>query len=99
MVFVADQQLQRVFARRQGQFGFRLALAEMQNLFACRQGRIQQRQRGDIYQQVMMAGRGHINPGRRHAHAFQAKSHGKGLADAGAILRRDEVHLGAFRRG
>ncbi len=82
-----------------GQFGFPSWPSEMQNLLACRQGRIQQRQRGDIHQQVMMAGRGHINPGRRHAHAFQAELHGKGLADAGAILRRDEVHLGAFRRG
>ena len=39
MVLVTDQQLQRVGARRQGQLGFRLALAEMQNLLACRQGR------------------------------------------------------------
>ena len=80
-----------------GPFGFRLAPLPKCRICSRLAGRIQQRQRGDIHQQVMMPGRGHINPGRRHAMPFRPNLTVKvwpTLAPSCGVMK---YHLGAFK--
>ena len=51
-----------------------------------------------VDQQVVVAGVFLVDPGRSHAHAFQAKADHEFFAHSFAVLGRDDVRLGAFGR-
>ena len=48
-----------------------------------------------VDQQVVVTGFLLVDASRGHAHALETKQHGDVLTDCGAVLRRDDVDLGA----
>ncbi len=99
MVAVANNELQRVLARRQRQLRFRLPLAEVLHVLVHRQRRFGLLALWQIRidQDVVMPGRRLVRSSGRDFYAFHTHRHLDRAADGGAILRRDEEHLRILR--
>ena len=95
---VRQQQLQRVFAGRQRQRGFGLALAEVDVVSIGGQRQRKIGGRIGVEDQVMVPGVVELDAGGRDAHALQAEHHGDRSLDLRAVLRRNDVDLGAGGR-
>lgn len=75
MVFIAEQKLQRMLARRQRDGGFRLPLAVMDVMLVFGNSGIQIRNRG-IDEQMMMPAVRLVGAGRNDVDALGAEFHG-----------------------
>src|ERR1700734_178049 len=95
---VREHQLQRVLARRQGPRRLGLALAEMPQLVGRRHRRIEfQLAEVHVDQQMVMTRVVEFDARRRDSHPFQSEAHGDRSLHRGAVLGRDEIHLGVGR--
>jgi hypothetical protein len=99
MQHVAENELQRVLARRQLELYLGLAETEMPDRVRGWQGHIERRELVDVDEQVVMPRVRQIDTCRRDTHAAQAEPHGHRRGDGGAVSRRLEVDLSALRRG
>src|SRR5437588_415313 len=97
VVLVAEQQLQRMVARRQCNLDFGLASTEMQMVRIIRDWLIEWWKLG-IDQQMMMAGIGAVRAGRGDAHVLQTKINRQLGGNRVPILEADEIDIGS-RRG
>ncbi len=101
MIFISQQQLQAVFARRKIQHRLGLTLVEMEIMLVPRQGLIEIWQLVHIDQQVMMAclmpdlRRGSR---RRNAKPLDAEFHLERAVNSSAILQADKVNPRMTRR-
>ena len=86
MAFIAEQQLQGMFAGRQFYLDLGLSTAKMYML-RIRRHRCVGRLKIGVDDQVVMPGVGFFRSGRRYAHATQAKDHTHGTGNGIARLR------------
>ena len=93
---IPQQELQRMLARRQADFGLCLTVPEMQVAEVAWDGLTGRRQIG-IDQQMVMTGVLLEDAGGRHAHPAQPEINGRGRAQCRTILQLDEIDAGAGR--
>jgi hypothetical protein len=96
MIGVAEQQLERMFARRQRDGRLRLAGAEVQMVFVVRNRFVERWQRL-IDEQMMMPAVGRIDAGAHDRHVVQTKAHLQCDRHGSAVGRGDDVDLGVRR--
>ena len=95
VALVGEQQLQGVFAGGSVECRLGLALAEVHDLVGGRQRRAEVRGRIGVDEQVMVAGVLELHARRGDAHALEAELHQHRGVHSGAVLRADDVDLGA----
>ena len=88
---IAEDQLERVRARRQGQGGLGLPFAEVPDGVGSGKRQPYIRHRIDIDEQVVMAGVLHLDARRRDAHSLQAELHRKRGADGFSVCGGDDI--------
>lgn len=98
MVFVAEHELQRVRAGRQGHTGFRLAFPVVDVVVIFRNGGTEVGH-GLVNEQVVMAAVRLVGAGGDDVHAFGAEFHRHRARNLGAVLRLDNEDLGSWRCG
>ena len=96
VVLVGEDQLQGVFARGEFEFGFGLALAEVDDLGIADREIVVHGRGFLVDDKVMVTGVFHFDAGRGDAHALEAKLNGHRSADGVAVLRGDDVDLRAL---
>ena len=84
-MMIANNQLQRMLARRQIEAGLGLAATKVHMVVVGRDRLTCRRQGVGVDQKVVVAGGFAFDPGRRDTHTFQAKLHGDRRADGSAV--------------
>jgi hypothetical protein len=92
VIFVGEQKLQRMLSERKRNLRLGLSRAKMQVIEIIGNGLIEWRE-WDIHHEVMVAGIGFLNTGRRHAHVDEAKAYGRLARYVGSICRKDEINF------
>ena len=76
VIFVAEEKLERMLSERKRNLRLGLSRAKMQVIEIIWNGLIKRRQ-WDVHHQVMVAGIGFFDTGRRHPHVDEAKTDGR----------------------
>ena len=93
VIFVAEEKLERMLTEWQRDLRLGLSRAKMQMIKIIWNGLIERREWG-VHHQMMVAGIGFFDPGRRHPHIHQAKAYGQLTRYVGSIGWGGEINLG-----
>jgi len=93
VIFVTEEKLEHVLSEWKRDLCLGLSRAKMQVIKIIWNGLIERRERG-VHHQMMVAGIGFFNTGRRHPHVDQAKAYGQLPRHVGAVGWVGEINLG-----